>query len=51
MRNEQDTVSALGGGEHAYSLGERTEQYEATPVSEFWLQDDVATRETDRWRL
>lgn len=28
------------------SLGERAEQYEATPISECWLQDDAETRDT-----
>lgn len=45
MHNEEDTVSALRGGELAYSLRERTEQCEATPISECCLQGDVETRE------
>jgi hypothetical protein len=45
MHNEEDTVSALRGGELADSLRERTEHCEATPISECCLQDDVETRE------
>lgn len=36
MNKIQSLPSGVG-----YSLGERAEQYEATPISECWLQDDA----------
>lgn len=40
MNKIQSLPSGVGS-----SLGERTEQYEAAPISECWLQDDVETRD------